>query len=410
MKIKKTDTIYMKAGILAAVTVICFISVYLWDNSREVKINEKGEQILERGENGEDQTHKMKARIGEKESDMDISVSGRMYNSEERKRAFQAAGEELETLILGDNKSLDEVRGNLNLITTIPGTDISVSWETDRYDVIDMQGNIKEDVLTEQGTVVKLTAVLSYTDEKASHEFYIKAYPPLLNDDERIMEDLQNSVVRSNEETATEEYMILPNSVNGETIQWEYGTDQRAAAILVIGIGAAGMLIVSEGQRKKEEEKKNARQMQIDYPQIINKFNLYIRAGMTIRRAWFLIAQDYERKNDGKKRKAYEEMIFTMNQMQGGVPEGECYENYGKRCGISCYRKLGTMLSQNLKKGSGGLSQLLEREAQESFEDRKNLAKKLGEEAGTKLMIPMFLMLIIVFAIVIIPAFFSIRI
>lgn len=410
MKIKKTDTIYMKAGILAAVTVICFISVYLWDNSREVKINEKGEQILERGENGEDQTHKMKARIGEKESDMDISVSGRMYNSEERKRAFQAAGEELETLILGDNKSLDEVRGNLNLITTIPGTDISVSWETDRYDVIDMQGNIKEDVLTEQGTVVKLTAVLSYADEKASHEFYIKAYPPLLNDDERIMEDLQNSVVRSNEETATEEYMILPNSVNGETIQWEYGTDQRAAAILVIGIGAAGMLIVSEGQRKKEEEKKNARQMQIDYPQIINKFNLYIRAGMTIRRAWFLIAQDYERKNDGKKRKAYEEMIFTMNQMQGGVPEGECYENYGKRCGISCYRKLGTMLSQNLKKGSGGLSQLLEREAQESFEDRKNLAKKLGEEAGTKLMIPMFLMLIIVFAIVIIPAFFSIRI
>ena len=240
MKIKKTDTIYMKAGILAAVTVICFISVYLWDNSREVKINEKGEQILERGENGEDQTHKMKARIGEKESDMDISVSGRMYNSEERKRAFQAAGEELETLILGDNKSLDEVRGNLNLITTIPGTDISVSWETDRYDVIDMQGNLK------------LTAVLSYADEKASHEFYIKAYPPLLNDDERIMEDLQNSVVRSNEETATEEYMILPNSVNGETIQWEYGTDQRAAAILVIGIGAAGMLIVSEGRRKKK--------------------------------------------------------------------------------------------------------------------------------------------------------------
>ena len=122
------------------------------------------------------------------------------------------------------------------------------------------------------------------------------------------------------------------------------------------------------------------------------------------------VAETEERKNDGKKRKAYEEMIFTMNQMQGGVPEGECYENYGKRCGISCYRKLGTMLSQNLKKGSGGLSQLLEREAQESFEDRKNLAKKLGEEAGTKLMIPMFLMLIIVFAIVIIPAFFSIRI
>lgn len=410
MKIKKKDMIYLKAGILSAVTVICFISVYLWDNSREIKTNENGEQILERSENGENQTHKMKVRIGEKESDMDISVSGRMYNSKELNIAFQTASEELETLILGENKSLDEVRSNLDLITAIPDTDISVSWQTDRYDVIDMQGNLQKDSMEEEGTVVKLTAVLSYADEKAAHEFYVKVYPPLQNDDERIMEDLQTSIVRSDEKTATEEYMVLPDSVNGEKIQWKYGTDQRAAAILVIGIGAAGMLIISEGQRKKEEEKKNSRQMRIDYPQIINKFNLYIRAGMTIRRAWFLIVRDYEKKHDGKKRKAYEEMIFTMNQMQGGVPEGECYENYGKRCGISCYRKLGTMLSQNLKKGSGGLSQLLEREAQESFEDRKNLAKKMGEEAGTKLMIPMFLMLIIVFAIVIIPAFFSIRI
>ena len=67
------------------------------------------------------------------------------------------------------------------------------------------------------------------------------------------------------------------------------------------------------------------------------------------------------------------------------------------------------MLAQNLRKGSGGLTELLTREAEDAFEDRKNLAKKLGEEAGTKLMIPLFLMLIVVFAIVIIPAFLSIK-
>ena len=43
--------------------------------------------------------------------------------------------------------------------------------------------------------MVKLTAVLSYADEKAAHEFYVKVYPPLQNDDERIMEDLQTSIV-----------------------------------------------------------------------------------------------------------------------------------------------------------------------------------------------------------------------
>lgn len=94
----------------------------------------------------------------------------------------------------------------------------------------------------------------------------------------------------------------------------------------------------------------------------------------------------------------------------GGASEGECYEEYGIRCNLSEYRKFGMMLSQNLRKGTRGLTELLEREAEDAFEQRKNLAKKAGEEAGTKLMIPLFLMLIIVFAIVIVPAFFSIRI
>ena len=68
------------------------------------------------------------------------------------------------------------------------------------------------------------------------------------------------------------------------------------------------------------------------------------------------------------------------------------------------------LLSQNLRKGSKGLTDILEREAADAFEDRKKLAKKLGEEAGTKLMIPLFMMLAIVFAIVTVPAFFSIQI
>ena len=73
-------------------------------------------------------------------------------------------------------------------------------------------------------------------------------------------------------------------------------------------------------------------------------------------------------------------MIYTMHQIQGGTAEGEAYEKYGVRCGIPVYRKFGTMISQNLRKGSKGLSDLLKREAQEAFEERKNQAKKQGEE------------------------------
>ncbi len=402
---------YLKAGILLAVSVVCFAGMYIGDNSRKLETNGQGEQILERPEEGEERTQGMHVKIGDREEDITVSVSERQYNDEERKQAFKEAEKNIGTLILGENESLDEVRSDLDLITEIPDTGISVSWQADRYDVIDTQGHLQEEELEEEGTVVKLTAVFGYEGEKASCEFYIKVFPPLRSDDEKLMKDLEDRLVQSDEETKTENYMILPERIDGEAVHWDYGKNTRAAAVLILGTGAAFMLIISESQRKKEDDRKSARQMQLDYPKIINKFNLYIRSGMTIRRAWFLIAKDYEKKcGEKNRRRAYEEMVSTMHQIQGGIPEGECYEKFGVRCRLSVYRKFGSMLAQNLRKGSGGLTELLSREAEEAFEDRKNLAKKLGEEAGTKLMIPLFLMLIVVFAIVIIPAFFSIRI
>ena len=59
-------------------------------------------------------------------------------------------------------------------------------------------------------------------------------------------------------------------------------------------------------------------------------------------------------------------------------------------------------MSQNLRKGTKGLSELLKLESIQAFEERKARAKRLGEEAGTKLLLPMFLMLVVVLIIVIV--------
>lgn len=51
----------------------------------------------------------------------------------------------------------------------------------------------------------------------------------------------------------------------------------------------------------------------------------------------------------------------------------------------------------------------MKQEADRAFEERKNLAKRLGEEAGTKMLIPLFLMLLVVLVMIVVPAFFSIQ-
>ena len=79
-----------------------------------------------------------------------------------------------------------------------------------------------------------------------------------------------------------------------------------------------------------------------DYPDIINKLTLYLGAGMTVKRAWRKVTEGYAReKEEGKKRYAYEEMIQTCHEMNSGVTESESYENFGRRCDVQVYIRLG---------------------------------------------------------------------
>ena len=179
------------------------------------------------------------------------------------------------------------------------------------------------------------------------------------------------------------------------------------AMAVLIGILLYALEIQNQG--KEKEEKK--RQMLLDYPEIVNKMTLFIGAGMTVKRAWEKIVEDYERQKELLgKRYAYEEMKKVCHETKSGVTEAESYEKFGRRCDIQVYIRFGALLSQNLRKGTKGLTQILKQESLQAFEERKARAKRLGEEAGTKLLLPMFLMLAIVMVIVIVPAFLSVQI
>ena len=58
----------------------------------------------------------------------------------------------------------------------------------------------------------------------------------------------------------------------------------------------------------------------------------------------------------------------------------------------------------DMDKHIGLLERLLEQEAEDAFEERKSMARKLGEEAGTKMLFPMILMLGAVMLILAFPA------
>ena len=109
----------------------------------------------------------------------------------------------------------------------------------------------------------------------------------------------------------------------------------------------------------------------------------------------------------GRVRPAYEEVVKTVRQLGSGQGEGKAYGEFGRRCGLQSYLKLSALLEQSQKNGSRQLRPALEIELVSAFEQRKNLAKKLGEEAGTKLLLPLLLMLGVVMVMIVVPAFLA---
>ena len=151
-------------------------------------------------------------------------------------------------------------------------------------------------------------------------------------------------------------------------------------------------------------------ELRLDYPEMLEQFILLMGAGLTIRGAWQKIALEYQKKYESGNRKyrfVYEEMLVTIRELESGMSERKAYELFGKRTGILAYMRFSTLLVQNLRKGSADLLRLLEYEAVDAFRERKEHAKKLGEEASTKLLMPMLLMLVVVLTMIIYAAFRS---
>ncbi len=343
------------------------------------------------------------------EETVDIEVGERRYSEEEVKKIFRRTMDELERIVLGNNKTVDHVEEDLNMIRMMPDKPIAVTWETSRSDIINSFGEIQEENLTENGELVELRGLLNYGEQECLYVVNVMVYPKTLTGEEGILKRLKGMAAEADERSREEQNVQLPKEIDGQAVIWEREKEYKGVWILALGVAAAFMVWLQEKQKLQKEKADREKQMRLDYPEIVSQISLLVGAGMTVKNAWGRIIGHYrERQGNKEGRYAYEEMENTLREMQSGITEAECYERFGRRCGIACYMKLGTLLSQNLRKGTKGLVEVLARETGQALEERRQTAKRQGEETGTKLLLPMSLMLVVVLIIVIVPAFLSI--
>jgi len=341
-----------------------------------------------------------------------LKVEEQKLNKEELKEAFKEAKEYLDISILGENESLDWVDKDLYFCSKIPSSSITVRWKPEDANLISYSGKVYNKDIDATGVITSVTATLSYGEEKIDYIIPLHIMPKPMTKDGEFTTALEEELNKAAQETIYNEYIRLPDSLGNYRLQWKVKQDKTGRFILIMGIVLAILMWFQEDKNLEKKVQKRKDQMLIDYPEIINKFTLLVNAGMTVKQAWLRISEDYMKKRqegDNKGRYAYEEMVITAREISLGISETTAYEQFAKRAGLLPYMKFATLISQNLRKGSKGLSQLLSNEAAEAYEERKETAKKLGEQAGTKLLLPMMIMLLIVLIIIIIPAFMSFK-
>lgn len=408
---KQGQSLYRKMGKVFALFAVLAGAALIQESMNPVL---KQGNVLERQAYGDgNYDAELIWEIPEKELEQELSVhvAEQGLTKEEQQALLTAAEQEIAETFPGENESVDEIRKDVCIQSQYQDGQVTADWSFDSYQYVDLEGHVMNDSLEEEEILVKAVVELGCDSQTLEYQFFFQICPKIYSEKEKINNKLKQELIKKNEKT-NDSTLILPESIDDQTIIWKEKSERMPLKLLFLGMIAAGCVPLVEKSRKQEEEKRRKEKLQSEYPELVSKLTILLGAGMTLFSAWNKITTNYSNKRKNNTipiHLLYEEMLITCHEIESGVGEARAYERFGERCGLHRYRKFCSLLVQNLRKGTRGLVQLLEEEVSDAFEERKNLAKKSGEEAGTKMLFPMMMMFGIIIVIIMVPAFLSLQ-
>lgn len=368
------------------------------------KGSENVEQLKRPASGDGSHIYELEAQVdGRRLKGISVEVAEQPLSQERCRQLLMEAREELEEFMEGAVPDVDAVSEDILLPDSLQNGLVEVSFRSSNYGLMDNSGHVSNDLVPEAGEAVQLEAELSCKEEQMLVSYALRIVPEKMDDASR----LEREAARKMAEEETEEesrVFILPDEYDGKKVAWQLVRPSWGGWIA--GITAVGCILLQLAFERDllREGDKRREQLLMEYPSFLARLTLLAGTGMPIRRIFVRLAGE-SRKEDAPQ--IYQEVLKTVREMESGVTELNAYENFGQRCRLPQYKKCASLLSQNVRKGTGGLLGALNQEAENAFEERKALAKRKGEEAQTRLLLPMVMMLVVVMILVMVPACFS---
>ena len=302
-----------------------------------------------------------------------------------------------------------------DISTKIPAREYYVSeqveaeWSFSPRSVVHTDYSINQEEISEEGVILNVIATLRCGTYEELYMFPILIEKKVFTQEEQILMSLEEWFDKEMQKEGVFE-VLLPKELNGVSMSWSEKENHVLWKALCFEIVIFLLLYFREKEQEKETRKLYLQRMEHEYPEIVGSLSVLLGAGMTVKQAWGVMAKQYMRKieADGEKQKgAWEEIVLLNRKVQEGESEKEALLQMMERIPLMCYHRLIRLLLTNREKGAKGLCELLDKEAETAYEQQVLSMRKLGEEASTKLLMPMMIMLFLVMAIVLLPAFIN---
>lgn len=176
-----------------------------------------------------------------------------------------------------------------------------------------------------------------------------------------------------------------------------YGLSSEILA-LVVGLVFAGLAYYYFGTVTAKKILKRSDELLHDFSEVVSKLALLTNAGMILREAWQEVAF-------GGEGIIYTEMQTAVNEMNNGVADVDAIYNFGTRCIIPEIKKFTSTIIQGMTKGNSELTAMMQEQSKEVWQLKKQLVRREGEKAASKLLIPICIMFVGILVMILIPIF-----
>lgn len=176
-----------------------------------------------------------------------------------------------------------------------------------------------------------------------------------------------------------------------------YGLSGEVLAC-VLGIGMAGLAYYYFGTVTSKKILKRSNELMHDFSEAVSKLALLTNAGMILRDAW----EEVSANGDGV---FYKEMQQSVLDMQNGMAEIDAIYAFGMRCMVPEIKKFTSTIIQGMTKGNQELTLMLQEQSKEVWDMKKQLVRREGEKASSRLLIPICIMFVGILVMILIPIF-----